>query len=84
MVIISLSPQIYNVDIESDSQLVCQAIQANEEYFSSNATMTFVKRSANSDAHSIARASFSMSGLTVWRDVTPLFLNDVLDNDLKE
>lgn len=82
--IISLSPQIYNVDIESDSQLVCQTIQANEEYFSSNATMTFVKLSANSDAHSIARTLFSMSGLTVWRDVTPLFLNDVLDNDLKE
>lgn len=88
------------MDIESDSQLVCQASQANEEYFSSyggiigdcrlmlaeihNATMTLVKRSANSDAHSVARASFSMSGCTVWRDVTPLFLKDGLDDDLKE
>ena len=46
-----------------------------------NLKFSFVKRSANSVAHSIARASCSMSGPTVWDVIAPSFLTPTLISD---
>ena len=46
-----------------------------------NLKLSFVKRSTNLVAHSVARASCSLSCPTVWDIVEPLFLTPILLSD---
>lgn len=43
-----------------------------------NVLVQFVHRSANVVAHTLARATYSMSGIREWRDVAPDFIYDVM------
>ena len=85
------------VIVEMDSQMVYKALKSTSLYASPfamlivdcqklvssmvNLKLSFVKRSVNSVAHSVARASCFMSGPTVWDVITPLFLTPTLLSD---
>ena len=86
--------QLPRVIVEMDSQMVYKALKSISLYASPfamliadcqklvlsmvNLKLSFVKRSANSVAHSIARASCSLSGPTVWDVIAPLFFTPTL------
>ena len=89
--------QLPRVIVEMDSQMVYKALKSTSLYASPfamliadcqklvsnmvNLKLYFVKRSANSVAHSVARASYSMSGPTVWDVIAPSFLTLTLLSD---
>ena len=89
--------QLPRVIVEMDSHVVYKALKSTPLYASPfamliidyqklvssmvNLKLSFVKRSANSIAHSVARASSSMSGPTVWDVIAPLFLTSTLLSD---
>ncbi|XP_019174278.1 PREDICTED: uncharacterized protein LOC109169844 [Ipomoea nil] len=85
------------VEVEMDSQLVCNAIRSVS--FSSafgylvddvkdlaseieGVEFYFVKRSVNRAAHSVSREAFSVSGCGEWLDSPPSFLVNFLHSDL--
>ena len=86
--------QLPRVIVEMDSQMVYKALKSTSLYASPfamliadcqklvsnmvNLKLSFVKRSANSVAYSVARASCSMSGPTVWDVIAPSFLTPTL------
>ena len=86
--------QLPRVIIEMDSQVVYKALKSTSLYDSPfvmfiadcqklvsrmiNLKLSFVKRSANSIVHSVARASCFMSGPTVWDVIAPSFLTPTL------
>ena len=86
--------QLPRVIVEMDSQVVYKALKSTSLYtflFTMlivdcqklvsnmvNLKLSFVKRSVNSVAHFIARASCSMSGPTVWDVIPPSFLTPTL------
>ena len=89
--------QLPRVIVEMDSQMVHKALKFTSLYASPfpiliaycqklvssmvNLKLSFVKRSANSVAHSVDRASCSMSGPTVWDVIAPSFLTPTLLSD---
>ena len=86
--------QLPRVIVEMDSQVVYKALKSTSLYTSLfamliadcqklvlsmvNLKLSFVKRSVNSIAHSIAKTSCSMSGPTVWDVIAPSFLTPIL------
>ncbi|KAM7472433.1 hypothetical protein LguiA_010616 [Lonicera macranthoides] len=86
------------VIIESDSLNIVQRLKSQDEDFSrvgliindckslvkgfNQCVFSFVRRSANSVAHSLARAANSVSGRVSWMSHPPLFISDVLVSDL--
>ena len=91
--------QLPRVIVEMDSQMVYKALKSTSLYASHfamliadcqklvssmiNLKLYFVKRSANSVAHSITRALCFMSGPTVWDVIAPSFLTPTLLYDHK-
>ena len=89
--------QLPRVIVEMDSQMVYKALKSISLYASPfamlivdcqklvssmvNLKLSFVKRSANSVAHSVARASCSMLGPTVWDVITPSFFTPTFLSD---
>ncbi|XP_019166893.1 PREDICTED: uncharacterized protein LOC109162664 [Ipomoea nil] len=85
------------VDVEMDSQLVCNAIHSVsfgsafgnlvddvKELASEieDVEFYFVKRSANRAAHCVSREAFSESGCGEWLDSPPSFLVNILHSDI--
>ena len=89
--------QLPQVIVEMDSQVVYKALKSTSLYASPfamliadyqklvlsmvNLKVSFVKRSANSVAHSIARTLCSLLGPTVWDVIKPSFLTSTLISD---
>ena len=89
--------QLPRVIIEMDSQMVYKALKSTSLYASPfamliadcqklvssmvNLKLSFVKRYVNSVAHSVARASCSMSGPTIWDVIAPSFLTPTFLSD---
>ncbi|KAM7513533.1 hypothetical protein LguiA_003116 [Lonicera macranthoides] len=92
------SIRVEKVLIEADSQIVVNAMNWNEDDFSSfglvvddrkllrdsimQCKIVFARRSANGVAHCLARAAISVSDQECWVSVPPPFISDVLLNDL--
>ena len=86
---------VCRVVLESDSQLLVNAVHGHAKYLSSirdctelfrdipEVFLVFVRRSANRVAHTLARAASSMSDSEAWDGNPPGFIRVVLFSDIE-